>query len=110
MTDETLAKLEERLRQAASLEEPQRQELLQLLRTLRSEITDLSRTKAEHAASIARFIDVSTHEAIRAEANPRLRELSLDGLRSSVEGFERSHPRLVEAVNAVSNMLANIGI
>jgi hypothetical protein len=39
-----------------------------------------------------------------------LRELSVRGLRSSVTGFERSHPKLVQIVNTISNTLANLGI
>lgn len=31
-------------------------------------------------------------------------------LRSSVEGFEQSHPKLVETVNNISARLANLGI
>jgi hypothetical protein len=37
-------------------------------------------------------------------------ELALQGLASSVEAFETSHPELVRIVNAISMMLANIGI
>jgi len=36
--------------------------------------------------------------------------LSLEGLSSSVEGFEKSHPKLVQIVNAISNTLSNLGI
>jgi len=39
-----------------------------------------------------------------------LRELSVRGLQSSVEGFEKSNPRLVEIVNTISNTLSNLGI
>jgi len=37
-------------------------------------------------------------------------QLSLNGLTSSVEEFEKSHPKLVQIVNAISNTLANLGI
>jgi hypothetical protein len=37
-------------------------------------------------------------------------ELSLQGLGSSVEEFERSHPKLVQIVNAISQSLSNLGI
>ena len=36
--------------------------------------------------------------------------LSLEGLTSSVEGFEATHPRLVQIVNSISTILANMGI
>jgi len=39
-----------------------------------------------------------------------LRELSNQGLRSSVDGIEQSHPRLVQIVNAISKTLSDLGI
>jgi hypothetical protein len=37
-------------------------------------------------------------------------ELSLKGLSSSVEGFEKSHPQLVQVVNRICTTLSNLGI
>jgi hypothetical protein len=34
----------------------------------------------------------------------------LRGLQSSAEGFEKSHPKLVEIVNRISSTLSNLGI
>jgi queuine/archaeosine tRNA-ribosyltransferase len=81
-----------------------------LLGTLKSEVAKLSQTHGEQAESIAGFTQLSAHEATRTEQNPELLKLSLDGLGSSVRGFEESHPRLVRIVNAISNTLANLGI
>ena len=108
--EDTLGKIETRIRSADSIQEERRRELLELLVTLKSEMTRLSRTNEEQAQSIAGFTELSTHEATRAEQNPQLLKLSLDGLSSSVAGFEESHPRLVQIVNAISNTLANLGI
>ena len=110
MIEETIKKIESRIRSADSISGSSRTELLQLVSTLQSEITDLSRTRAEHAESIAGFIDRSTHEATRRERNPELLRLSLAGLAESVKGFEESHPRLVSQVNYICTMLANAGI
>jgi hypothetical protein len=81
-----------------------------LVGTLKSEVAALSKTHGEQAESIAGFADLSTHEATRAEQNPRLLKLSLEGLGSSVKELEDSHPRLVQIVNAISNTLSNLGI
>lgn len=110
MIDATIERIEQRIRGASTLDAAQREDLLALLATLRGEITTLARTEAGRAESITGFMDVSTHEAVRADASPRLRELSLDGLLSSVEGFETSHPQLVERVNAIANALSGLGI
>jgi hypothetical protein len=84
--------------------------LLHLLGTLKSEIASLSKTNEEEARSIAGFTEISTHEATRTQQNPELLDLSLKGLSSSVGGFEKSHPQLVQLVNSISTMLSNLGI
>jgi phage I-like protein len=110
MIQQTLAKIEERIQQVNSLTAQNKIELLNLLSTLKTEVEDLSETEAEGAESITGFTQISTHEATREDRNPRLVELSLEGLRSSVQGFETSHPKLVENVNSICQILANSGI
>jgi len=110
MIEDTLAKIEARLESAGAVKEDKRRELQDLLAKLKSEVAELSKTHAEQAESIAGFTELSTHEATRGHQNPQLLKLSLDGLSSSVEEFERSHPKLVQIVNNFSNMLSNLGI
>jgi hypothetical protein len=110
MIEDTIGKIETRIRNAETVKDDRRSELLELLGTLKTEVADLSKTHSEQAQSIAGFAEVSAHEATRRERNPKLLKLSLEGLRSSAGGFEGSHPRLVRIVNAVSNTLSNLGI
>ncbi len=110
MIEETIRQIESRLRSAGDPTGKSRAELLKLISTLKTEITDLSKTRAEHAESIAGFIDRSTHEATRSDKNPELLRLSLAGLAESVKGFEASHPRLVSQISYICTMLANEGI
>jgi hypothetical protein len=110
MIEDTISKLETRIQAADAIKEERRQELLQLLGTLKTEIQLLSKTHEEQAQSIARFAEVSTHEATRSAQNPELLDLSLEGLRSSVGEFEKTHPKLVQLVNSISNTLSNLGI
>jgi Domain of unknown function (DUF4404) len=110
MIEETIAKIEARLKSTESIPAEKRDELEVLLTRLKSEVADLSRTHAEQAESIAGFTELSTREATREEQNPKLLNLSLKGLTSSVEEFEKSHPKLVRIVNDISNMLSNLGI
>jgi hypothetical protein len=110
MIDDTLAKIEARIQSSDALSEDKRRELAQLLSTLKAEVAELSKTQPEQAQSIAGFAEVSTHEATRAPQNPNLVKLSVEGLSSSVAGFETSHPRLVQIVNSISNTLSNLGI
>jgi Domain of unknown function (DUF4404) len=110
MIEDTLAKIEARLQHADAISEDKRRELQQLLATLKTEVASLSKTHAEQAESIAGFTELSTREATREQQNPRSLQLSLEGLGSSVEEFERSHPKLVQIVNSISQMLSNLGI
>lgn len=110
MIETTLSQLETRVKNAGSISEEQKTELLKLLSKLKSEVLELSETKAEHAESISGFIERSTHEATRNEKNPSLLKHAIDGLQMSVKEFELTHPKLVEDVNYVSTVLANMGI
>ena len=110
MIENTIGKIEERIRGAEAIKDERRHELLQLLGTLKAEVAELSKTHGEQAQSIAGFTEVSAHEATRTKQNPELLKLSLDGLGSSVRELEQSHPRLVQIVNTISNTLSNLGI
>ena len=110
MLPETLTKIEERVRNSESISAQQRDELLGLLATLKSEVSTLSDTHQDRAQSIAGFTAVSAHEATRQARDPELVELSIQGLSHSVSGFEKSHPRLVQAVNSICTLLSNLGI
>ena len=92
------------------MKDQNRTELLGLLATLKAEVSELSVTDADKAQSIAGFTAVSTHEAMREQKNQELADLSLKGLSSSVQGFEESHPKLVQVVNSICTTLSNLGI
>ncbi|SRR6266540_6193693 len=110
MIRDTLGKIEERIRAAESVTPQQREELLGLLAALEAEVAKLAEADREQAQSIAGFTAVSAHEATRDEKDPELVKLSIRGLSQSVEGFEESHPKLVQLVNSIATMLANLGI
>lgn len=110
MIDETLKKIEARIHAVEAIPDERRRELVDLLDQLKSEVGGLSQTHDDEARSIAGFTEVSAHEATRETRNPQLLDLSLQGLRSSVAGFEKTHPRLVQIVNSISNTLSNLGI
>ncbi len=110
MIEKTISEIEARINAAGEADPKRRQELLQLVATLKTEIAEFSKTNAERADSIARVAELSTHEAMRTEQDPNLREISLRGLRSSVEALEKSHPRLTQIVNRLTKTLSDWGI
>lgn len=91
MIEKNIAEIERKIR-AENLGESAKSELLQLLAKLKAE-----------TATLQKAFD-ATHE------KQKILKRSVDDLRSSVEGFEQSHPKLVEAVNSISSTLSNIGI
>ena len=110
MTKDTIEKIEEKIRIYDFLSEEDKSELLRLLSSLKTEIAEFSGDKSENAESIVGFISASTHEATRKEKNQTLLNLAIEGLSESVKEFEESHPKLVENVNYIASMLANMGI
>ncbi|MDR3458214.1 MAG: DUF4404 family protein [Verrucomicrobiae bacterium] len=110
MIEKTISEIEAKVRATDSVDKQRKEELLTLLGRLKSEVGTLAKTHSEQADSIANFAKLSALEATRTEPNKQLRELSNQGLVSSVEGFEKSHPKLVQIVNSISSTLANLGI
>lgn len=92
MIEETIARIEERLRAAESLAPERRQELEELLAQLRRE-----------AAGVA----IECGEPAGADEDARS---AVNRLESSLTEFEASHPQLVGLVNRISTVLANMGI
>ena len=109
MIEKTISEIETKISGADAVNAAQKAELLQLLGTLKTEVAMLAKTHSEQADSIAGFAKMSAHEATRTEQNPRLRELSDKGFRSSVDGFEKSHPKLVQVVSSISKTLSELG-
>jgi hypothetical protein len=110
MIEETIARMEESIGNSTSLDAARKKELLDLLSSLRGQVTELSKTHPEHAESIAKFTDTSLRRAMRKEKGDRVLEGSLHELSASVERFESSHATLVQTVNSISLILANMGI
>lgn len=110
MIRDTISKIEARLQQSSTLSEAGRRELLELLSTLRAEVSELSKTDADRAQSIEAFAMTSAHEATRTQKQPELLQHSLNALSASVEGFEKTHPALVQLVNRICATLSNLGI
>jgi non-homologous end joining protein Ku len=91
MIQQIISDIEAKIR-AEQMSDARKSELLKLIATLKREVTTL-----EMASS-------TTQE------KQKVLKSSVDELRSSVEGFEQSHPKLVQAINSISNTLSNWGI
>jgi uncharacterized protein YlxW (UPF0749 family) len=65
---------------------------------------------AEKKAELLRLLSSLREEATRAQPRRELLEATLAGLRRSIREFERTHPRLVEAVGSLATSLSNLGV
>ena len=97
MIHKTIRQIETRL-QESSLPPPARAELLALVAQLKSE--------AQHLPPGESTSDDPLGEA----GEVRTLQEDVSQLRRSVEDFEGSHPRLVQAANHLANTLSGLGI
>ena len=110
MTDEHIEKTKSAIKSAENIPADRKAELLDLLSKLKPEIAKVSQTHHEDARSIARLVEASAQETIRAQKKPDLIKRLSRELRQSVEKFEASHPQLVAFVTEYSGFLSAMGI
>lgn len=94
MIEDTIGKIEQRLRSTNALPDAERAELEQLLTQLRIEACSLPRSPMSQAT-------------VREEDDAHT---ALGHLQESLAEFETTHPQLVGTVNRISTILANMGI
>ena len=106
MPGQTIDEIEARIAGSPNLSDENREALLQLLKVLRAEVTDLSATSVEDARNITAQADAAT----RPEQNEDVIQNAIDSLSSTVKKFEGSHPRLTQTVTDICSILARMGI
>jgi len=110
MTDEHIEKTKSAIESAENIPADKKSELLDLLSKLKPAIAKVSETHHEDARSIARLVEASAQETIRAQTKPELNKRLLHELKQSVENFEASHPQLAAFVTQYSTVLSALGI
>lgn len=110
MLSKTLAQIESKIKNSPNIPEDKKAEYFDLLQKLNTEVNELNKSNHEKAESVKEFTRLAAHESTREEINPRLFQIALDGLSSSVQEFEISHPRLVQTVNSICTFLSRLGI
>ena len=110
MTDERIEKTKSAIESAENIPADRKAELLDLLSKLKPAIAKVSETHHEDARSIARLVEASAQETIRAQTKPELNKRLLHELKQSVENFEASHPQLAAFVTQYSTVLSALGI
>src|SRR6266404_387098 len=110
MGDEQIEKIQAAVESARHIPADKKAELLGLLSKLQPAIAKASQTHRDHAKRIVRLVEVSTHEATRAEQKPQSIRKLVHELKQSVEHFEASHPELVALVTKYTAFLSAVGI
>jgi len=87
MTDEHIEKTKSAIESAGNIPADKKAELLDLLSKLKPEIAKVSQTHHERARSIARLVEASAHETIRAQKKPERSKRLSHELKRSVENF-----------------------
>ena len=110
MTDEHIEKTKSAIESAGNIPADRKAELLDLLSKLKPAIAKVSQTHHEDARSIARLVEASAQETIRAQKKPERNKKLSHELKRSVEKFEASHPDLVAFVTEYTGFLSAMGI
>src|SRR6266700_453711 len=109
MTDEHIEKTKLAIESAENIPADRKAELLDLLSKLKPAIAKVSQTHHEDARSIARLVEASAKETIRAQQKPESKR-RMHELKQYVETFEESHPQLAAFVTQYSTMSSALGI
>ena len=110
MTDKHIEKTKSAIESAENIPADKKAELVDLLSKLKPAIAKVSETHHKDARSIARLVEASAQETIRAQTKPELNKRLLHELKQSVENFEASHPQLAAFVTQYSTVLSALGI
>jgi ABC-type transporter Mla subunit MlaD len=110
VTDEHIEKTKSAIESAENIPADRKAELLDLLSKLKPAIAKVSETHHEDARSIARLVEASAQETIRAQKKPEESKKFLDELKQSAQNFEATHPHLAAFVNQYSTLLSALGI
>jgi hypothetical protein len=98
MIEDTITKLEARLKNSDTLPAASRSELLLLLGTLKREVSDLEKTKAAHVISYSSPSGRPASDSLNHQ------------LRDFVASVETSHPQTTQILDRISKVLADLGM
>ena len=110
MSADQASAIQKRIQSAHGISRAAKDELLRLFLAALAEIRLLGKTRFVDARRISTFLHVFTSELIHADQNPLLMMAAARGLTCSVEGFQNSHPALVEFANRLVALPARIDI
>ena len=110
MSLDRLGQLEARIQEAHDLNPPQKTELFQRLAERNAAVAEGSITHGAEPHDTTSGPGRSTPEGTRQGTRQHPVRMAMDELSASVEAVEASHPELVNTVNQIGTLRANMGI
>lgn len=110
MSLKKIEELEKKIESASQIDAKIKEDLLDLMRSLKTELADLKEIHPKTAHVIADKTQVSAEKILISDNKQNELQEHIDGLQETVGEFEASHPKLVQIVNRLCMMLSDIGI
>lgn len=102
--------IEKKIQATSQIDAKIKEDLLDLMRSLKTELNSLKTIHPETAHSIADQTGLSAGKVLDPSGKQGEVQESIDSLQGTVGEFEASHPKLVQVVNRLCMMLSDIGI
>lgn len=106
MISRTVAKIEAAIKKTRGGRREDKDEVVALLRKLKDEVKALDEAQKEQARRVASFVEA----AVKLSGPPKVSHDVLKAAQAEVARYEAAHPRLVAALNQISEQLAGLGI
>jgi mevalonate kinase len=110
MSLKKIENLEKKIESTSQIDAKIKEDLLDLMRSLKTELSDLKNINPDTAHDIAEKTQVSAEKILSSDNKKNELQENIDSLQGTVEEFEVSHPKLVQIVNRLCMMLSDIGI
>jgi mevalonate kinase len=102
--------IEKKIEATSQIDTKIKEDLLDLMRSLKTELADLKDAHPTTAQNIADKTQASTEQVLTSDSKQDELQENIEGLQVAVEEFEVSHPKLVGIVNRLCMMLSDLGI
>ena len=110
MIKKTIESIQAHIKSAKNLQKEQRDELLQLVNELETEVSELSQERLDQLHSAVSMTGVVNPSAIEVTQNIEVAKLLSDDLKEALASFEAAHPKLVDVTNRLCMLLSSLGI
>ena len=102
--------IEKKIEATSQIDAKIKEDLLDLMRSLKTELAESKDISPDTAHSIADKTQASAEKILSSDKKKNELQENIDSLQETVGEFEVSHPKLVQVINRLCMMLSDIGI